>query len=85
MDITYVELQNRLTVADERNRANSERRNELLGQIKREFGCNNVQELREYFANLKEELENLNIKLAEAKEKAVASIEEIETQLKIAR
>lgn len=85
MDITYVELQNRLTVADERNRANSERRNELLGQIKREFGCNNVQELREYFANLKEELKNLNIILAEAKEKAVASIEEIETQLKIAR
>ena len=70
MDITYVELQNRLTVADERNRANSERRNELLGQIKREFGCNNVQELREYFANLKEELENLNIILAEAKEKS---------------
>ena len=85
MDITYVELQNRVTVADERNRANSERRNELLGQIKREFGCDNVQELREYLANLKGEFENLNIILAEAKEKTVASMEEIEKQLKITR
>lgn len=85
MEATYVDLQNRLTVADERNRANSERRNNLLERIKREFDCNNIQELRDHIGKLEKEREELDTKITVAKEKAVASIEAIEAQLNIAR
>ena len=72
------ELQQRLAVASERNRTNNERRTQLLAEIKEKFGCNSIEELREFAAKKREELATLTAE-AEAKrqkaEEAVVAVE----------
>lgn len=79
----YSELQSRVAIANERNRANSERRNELLKNIKEEHGCKNIAELKALLEKKEkeynEEVEKCNL----AEEKAVASVKAVEEALGI--
>lgn len=75
----YAELQQRLTVATERNRTNIERRDELLKQCKEDFGCDSLEELRALAQKNKDMLEETTQALSEAEakaEQAVASVED---------
>lgn len=75
----YAELQQRLTVATERNRTNIERRDELLKQCKEDFRCDSLEELRGLAQETKEKLEETTRALADAEakaEQAIASVED---------
>lgn len=74
----YAELQNRLTVATERNRTNIERRDELLKQCKEDFGCDSLDELRALAQKTKDMLEETTQALSKAEADADQAISVIE-------
>lgn len=75
---TLNELQQRLAVATDRNRANNERRTKTLAEIDEKFGCKTVGELRAKIDNHKAELETLRSKEAEAHRKAEEAVSAVE-------
>lgn len=74
----YAELQQRLTVATERNRTNIERRDELLKQCKEDFGCDSLDELRALAQKTKDMLEETTQALSKAEADADQAISVIE-------
>ena len=78
MNDNYSQLQNRLAVATDRNNSNGERRAELLAKIKKEHGCDNLEELRALREKTVAELEELGEKREAAKQQAVEAVEEVE-------
>lgn len=74
----YAELQQRLTVATERNRTNIERRDELLKQCKEDFGCDSLDELRTLAQKTKDMLEETTQALSKAEADADQAISVIE-------
>lgn len=78
---SYADLQSRLAIATERNRANAERRNELLAKIKADFGCNNLEELRKLLVETEEKLNVAEADMAVAKENAEKAVAEVEAAL----
>ena len=78
MNDSYSQLQNRLAVATDRNNSNGERRAELLAKIKKEHGCNNLEELRALRDKTATELEELEVKKETAKEQAVEAVTAVE-------
>lgn len=83
MNDTYIELQRRLTVAEERNRANIERRNELLQKMKTDFGCETIVELEALLAKTQHELTETEGVLARTEQEAKAAVEAVESALNI--
>lgn len=53
------ELRERVTIAKERNRANIERRDSLLKEMKKKFGCDSVAKLIVKRTSLKGKIERL--------------------------
>jgi molecular chaperone GrpE (heat shock protein) len=74
----YAELQQRLTVATERNRTNIERRDELLKQCKEDFDCDSIEELRALAQETKEKLDSVTAELSNAEAKAEQEIASVE-------
>jgi hypothetical protein len=81
MDNTYSELQRRLAVAEERNRVNAERRTQLMAEMKEEYGCDTVEQLKAYLAERQAELEKVTAELADAETKATEAVCNIERAL----
>lgn len=76
---TLNELQQRLAVASERNRLNNERRTQLLAEIKEKFGCDSLEQLRQYVADKEKEVARLSAEADAAKTKAEAAVAAVET------
>lgn len=83
MNDTYTELQRRLTVAEERNRANIERRNELILKMKTEFGCETVSELEALLDKTRKELTETESILEHTEREAKTAVETVEKALNI--
>jgi len=81
MDNTYIGLQSRLAVVEERNRANKEQRDKLLAKIKEEHGCKNLEELRAKQVTTQEELTKSSTKLEDARLVATTAVEGVEQAL----
>ena len=84
MNDTYTELQRRLTVAEERNRANIERRNELIQKMKTEFDCETVSELEALLDKTRKELAETESILEHTEQEAKTAVETVEKALGIA-
>lgn len=80
---TLNELQQRLAVASERNRQNSERRNALLIEAKDKYGCSSVEELRAKTEEKRLEAERLTVEAAEANKKAEEAVVAVEVAVGI--
>ena len=76
---TLNELQQRLAVASERNRLNNERRTQLLAEIKEKFGCDSLEQLRQYVADKEKEVARLSAEADAAKTKAESAVAAVET------
>ena len=77
-------LQNRLAVASERNRANGERRNELLAEMKERFGCDTIEELQKKAEEAKAELVKAEADAAEAARRAEEAVAKVEAAVEAA-
>lgn len=75
------EMQARLATAKERNRANNERRQQLMAEIKEKFGCGTIDELKTKLQELETEVAELqgmlDRSLAEAEAELVALEEKV--------
>lgn len=75
------EMQARLATAKERNRANNERRQQLMAEIKEKFGCSTIDELKTKLQELETEVAELqgmlDRSLAEAEAELVALEEKV--------
>lgn len=80
---TLNELQQRLAVASERNRQNSERRAALLAEAKDKYGCSSVEELRAKTEEKRLEAERLTTEAAEANRKAEEAVVAVEVAVGI--
>lgn len=85
MSDSYTELQRRLTVAEERNRANAERRNALYEKMKDEHNCNSLAELEDLLAKKESELTETQAVLEQTEQEARRAVEAVESALNITR
>ena len=75
---TLNELQQRLAVASERNRLNNERRTQLLAEIKEKFGCDSLEQLRQFVTDKENEVAKLTADADAAKARAEAAVSAVE-------
>jgi len=78
---TYPELQTRLAVGIERNRANGDKRHAFLTKIKKEHNCDSLGELREKLVIKEAEAVTAGEKRTEAQVAAVEAVETLENAL----
>jgi len=78
---TYPELQTRLAVGTERNRANGDKRKGFLAKIKEEHNCDSLDELREKLIVKEAEAVAAGEKRTEAQAAAVEAVETLENAL----
>ena len=72
------ELQQRLAVASERNRQNTEARESMLAEMKERFGCSTLEELRDFARAKAEEADKLATERDEAAARAEKAVAEVE-------
>ena len=75
---TMNELQQRLAVASERNRQNSETREKLEAEMKETYGCSTVEELKTFAEKKSAEADKLAVERDEAFQRAEKAVAEVE-------
>lgn len=78
---TIGEMQSRLATAKERNRANNERRQEVMAEIKEKFGCDSLEELKGKVLELEAELSKQKELLEQAIDEAEVALVQLEQKV----
>ena len=78
---TISEMQSRLATAKERNRANNERRQEVMAEIKEKFGCDSLEELKAKVVELEAELSKQKELLEQAIGEAEVALVQLEQKV----
>ena len=78
---TIGEMQSRLATAKERNRANNERRQEVMAEIKEKFGCDSLEELKGKVLELEAELSKQKELLEQAIGEAEVALVQLEQKV----
>lgn len=81
MQDKYSELQQRFAIVTERNRANIERKNELLNKAKEKHGCANLEELEAKHSKEIKEREELKTSLERDLEVLENKLQKVESAL----